>query len=164
MLFRSVVNVARINNGSDLVFEGASLPPGITMTAPPVPKNITTFPVIFEATPDAAIASSFATFKIRTAGQDNVVSAPLKDEIAYIEINNQGTYHGVLLDRIATAVVSEAPFKIDLEAPPTPIVKDGVVAFKVKVARKEGYAEPITVKFLWKIGRASCRERVYHPV
>ncbi|HVJ47074.1 MAG TPA: PPC domain-containing protein [Luteolibacter sp.] len=147
--YAAVVNVARQNNSADLVFEGAALPPGVTMTSPPVPKNITTFPVIFEAAPDAAIASSFATFTIRSAAQDNPISAPLKDEIAYIEINNQGTYHGVTLDRIATAVVTEAPFKMELEAPPTPIVKDGVVSFKVKIARKEGYAEPVTVRFLW---------------
>jgi hypothetical protein len=147
--YAAVVNVARQNNAADLVFEGASLAPGITMTSPPVPKNITSFPVIFEAAPDAPIGSSFATFKIRSAAQDNPIEARLKDEIAYIEINNQGTYHGVQLDRIPTAVINEAPFTIDLEGPPTPIVKEGVVAFKVKIARKEGYAEPINVKFLW---------------
>lgn len=148
--YAAVVNVSRQNNGAAMVFEAASLPPGITMTAAPVPKNVTSFPVIFEAAPDAQLGSSFATFQVRSAdGNDGIPPGPLRDEIAHIEINNQGTYHGITLDKIASAVVEEAPFKVDLEIPPVPLVRDGIMPMKIKVARKEGYAEPISVRFLW---------------
>ena len=148
--YAAVVNVAKQNIACDILFEGAALPPGVTMIRPPVPKNVTSFPVIFEAAPDAPLGSSFATFKVRSTGDKlPEVIAPLLDSIAYIEINNQGTYHGVTLDKIATAVTNEVPFKLDLQTPATPLVKDGVISLKINVARAADYKEPITVRFLW---------------
>lgn len=148
--YAAVVNVARENIACDVLFEAASLPAGITMHRPLVPKNVTSFPVIFEATPDAQLGSSFATFKVRSTG-DKVpeVVAPLLDAIAHVEINNQGTYHGVTLDKIATAVVKEVPFKLELQTPATPLVKDGIISLKISVARAPEYKEPISVRFLW---------------
>jgi len=148
--YAAVVNVAKQNIACDVLFEAANLPPGVTMHRPPVPKSLTSFPVIFEAAPDAPLGSSFTTFKVRSTGENvPAVSGPLLDAIAHIEINNQGTYHGVTLDKIATAVVNEMPFKLDLETPAVPVVKDGIIALKVNVTRAPDYKEPITVKFLW---------------
>jgi hypothetical protein len=148
--YAAVVNVAKQNIACDVLFEAASLPPGITMHRPMVPKNVTSFPVIFEAAPDAPLGSSLATFKVSSTGE-NVpqVSGPLLDSIAHIEINNQGTYHGVTLDKVATAVVNEMPFKLELATPAVPLVKDGIIPLKVTVARAPEYKEPITVRFLW---------------
>lgn len=148
--YAAVVNVAKENIACDLLFEAASLPAGVTMQRPLVPKSLTNFPVIFEAAPDAALAGSFATFAARSTG-DKVpeVKGTLIDAIAHIEVNNQGTYHGISLNKIAAAVIDEVPFKLELETPAAPIVKDGVISLKVTATRKEGYVEPITLRFLW---------------
>jgi hypothetical protein len=66
-----------------------------------------------------------------------------------VDVNNEGAYHSVSLDRIATTVTVEAPFRIDLETPAVPIVKNGTLALKVRATRSAGYAEKITVRFLW---------------
>ncbi|WAC17909.1 PPC domain-containing protein [Luteolibacter sp. SL250] len=148
--YAAVVNVAKQNIACDVLFEAASLPPGITMHRPPVPKNVTSFPVIFEAAADAPLGSAFTTFKVSSTGENvPAVSGPLLDTIAHIEINNQGTYHGVTLDKVATAVVNEMPFKLELETPAAPLVKDGIIKLKVTVARAADYKEPISVRFLW---------------
>lgn len=148
--YAAVVNVAKQNIACDVLFESSALPPGVTMHRPPVPKNVTSFPVIFEAAPDAPLGSSLVSFTVRSTGENiPAVSGPLLDAIAHIEINNQGTYHGVTLDKIATAVVNEMPFKLELETPAVPLVKDGIIALKVKVARAADYKEPITIRFLW---------------
>ncbi len=148
--YAAVVNVAKENIACDVLFEAASLPPGVTMIRPPVPKSLTSFPVIFEAAPDAPVGSSFATFIIKSTGE-NVppVQSRLIDTVAHIEVNNQGSYHGASLDKIASSVINDAPFKLELATPSVPIVKDGMIALKVTATRKEGYAEPITVRFLW---------------
>lgn len=149
--YAAVVNISRENIASDVLFDAASLPPGITMHRPPVPKNVTSFPVVFEAAADAPLGGSFSTFNVRSTGENvPAVSAPLKDTIAHIEINNQGTYHGITLDKVPVAVVNETPFTIDLQTPPAPIVKDGIIPLKITVQRKPDYKEPITVRFLWK--------------
>jgi hypothetical protein len=54
-----------------------------------------------------------------------------------------------LNDRIPTAVTTEAPFKMDIDTPPVPIVKNGTLQLKVRATRNEGYAEKITLRFLW---------------
>lgn len=148
--YAAVVNVAKENVACDVAFNAESLPPGITMHRPVVSKNVTSFPVIFEASADAPLASSLASFHVKAAGdQAPDLSGLLRDTIGHIEINNQGTYHGVTLDRVAMAVVHEMPFKIDLETPAVPIVKDGIIQLKVKATRTPEYKEPITVRFLW---------------
>lgn len=146
--YAAVVNVTRENIACDSTFEAGPLPAGITMTAPPVPKSITTFPVVFEATPDAPLAGGLVPFSIKAAG-DLALTGKLIDTIHHVDVNNQGPYHSVSVDRIATAVIQEAPFKIDIETPAVPIVKNGTLALKIRATRKEGYAEKITVRFLW---------------
>lgn len=146
--YAAVVNLTRENIACDAVFEAGSLPAGVTMTAPPVPKSVTTFPVVFEATPDAPLAGGLFPFSLRATG-DVPLTGKLIDTIHHVDVNNEGSYHSVSVDRIATAVIHEAPFKIDLETPAVPIVKNGTLGLKVRATRKEGYAEKITVRFLW---------------
>lgn len=148
--YAAVINLAKENIACDALFEANGLPAGITLKRPPIPRSLTSFPVIFEAAVDAPISSALANFSVRSTGE-NVpdVRAPLLDTIAHVEINNQGTYHGITLDRIATAVISEAPFKLELQTPSIPIVKDGMLAMKITAIRKEGYTEPISIRFLW---------------
>lgn len=148
--YAAVFNVAKENIACDVLFEAANLPPGVTMHRPQIPKALTSFPVIFEAAPDAPIGGTLATFNIRSTGENiPAVSGQLIDTIAHIEVNNQGTYHGVSLDRVPAAVVNEAPFKLELQTPSVPIVKDGILSLKVVATRNPDYKEPISVRFLW---------------
>lgn len=146
--YAAVVNVTRENIACDALFESGPLPPGITMTAPAIPKSVTTFPVVFEAAADAPLAGGLVPFSIKATG-DVPLTGSLIDTIHHVDVNNQGPYHSVSVDRVATAVIHEAPFKIDIETPAVPIVKNGTLALKVRATRKEGYAEKITVRFLW---------------
>ncbi len=147
--YAAVVNVARENISCDAVFEATSLPGGVTMNAARIPKNVTSFPVVFEAAPDAPEGAGLHAFRIRSEGTPAPLSGQLVDTIHHIDINNEGAYHSASFDRIATAVTQEAPFKVDLDAPPVPIVKNGKLALKVRATRAAGYAGKITVRFLW---------------
>jgi len=73
----------------------------------------------------------------------------LIDTIHHVEVNNEGSYHSASMDRIATAVTTEAPFKIDLEPPSVPLVQNGTMSLKARITRSAGYAEKIVVRFLW---------------
>ena len=147
--YAAVINVSRENSAGDSVFEAASLPAGVTLHSPPIPKSITTFPVVFEAAADAPVAGGLYPFSLRATGDPSPLTGKLLDTIHHVDVNNEGAYHSVSLDRIATAVIHEAPFKIDLEAPPVPIVHNGTLAVKVRASRSGGYAEKITVRWLW---------------
>lgn len=147
--YAAVVNVTRENIACDAVFEAGSLPAGVTMHSPPVARPVTTFPVVFEAAADAPVAGGLYPFFIRSTGDAPPLRGSLIDTIHHVDINNEGAYHSVSVDRIATTVTVEAPFRIDIEKPTVPVVKNGTLGLRVRVTRSAGYAEKITARFLW---------------
>jgi hypothetical protein len=148
--YATVVNFTRENVGCELTLSAASLPAGMTMIAPKVPKNATSFPVLFEAAADAPVAGGLYSFAL-TAGEGAPagLTGALTERIEHVDINNQGSYHGTSVDRISMAVTEEAPFRIDLEQPATPIVKNGTLALKIKATRAAGYDDAFSLRFLW---------------
>ena len=144
----AVVNITRENIACDATFEAGSLPAGVTMHTPPVPRSINNFAVVFEAASDAPVAGSLHPFSLKSVGEP-VLTGKLIDTINHVDVNNEGAYHSASFDRIATAVISDAPFKIDLEKPIVPLVQNGTLALKVRLTRSPGYAEKISVRFLW---------------
>jgi hypothetical protein len=147
--YAAVVNVTRENIACDAVFEAGALPAGVILHSPAIPRSTTSFPVVFEAAADAPVAGGLYPFSIKSAGDAPPLTGKLIDTIHHVDINNQGAYHSATFDRIAMAVTREAPFKIDLDPPAAPLVQNGSLALKVRVTRSEGYAEKISVRFLW---------------
>ncbi len=147
--YAAVINVARENISCDAVFEALSLPPGVTMNAARIPRNVTSFPVVFEAAPDAPGGAGLHAFRIRSEGVEPALTGSLNDTIHHVDVNNQGAYHSAYFDRIAAGVTGEAPFRIELETPPVPIVRNGTLHLKVKVVRNPDCKEKIAVRFLW---------------
>jgi hypothetical protein len=147
--YATVMNFTRENIGCDLNFEPESLPAGVSMKAPLIHRTVSAGPVVFEAAPEAATAGSLHRFKVKSAGDAPPLEGRLRDVVNHVEVNNQGAYHSAESDRVVVAVVDEAPFQLQLEAPAVPIVKNGTLQLKVKALRKEGYKEAITLRFLW---------------
>lgn len=147
--YAAVINVARENLACDAAFEALSLPPGVTMQAAAIPRSVTSFPIVLEAAPDAPDHAGLHAFLIRSQGVTPEVTGKLIDTIHHIDINNQGAYHSAIFDRIPAAVTVEAPFRIELEAPPVPLVKNGTLKLKVRAQRKPDYKEKISLRLLW---------------
>ncbi len=147
--YAAVVNVTRENAARDLALQAASLPPGVTMHCPPIPRSVNSVPVVFEATADAEIGGGLHPFTVHATGDGPELHGSLVDTIHHIDINNEGTYHSVALDRIPVAVVAAAPYRIEVEPPPVPIVKNGSMNLKVRAIREEGFTAKITLRLLW---------------
>ncbi|MDB6076297.1 MAG: putative subtilase-type serine protease precursor [Akkermansiaceae bacterium] len=147
--YAAVVNVTRENIGGNLTLTAEALPPGVTMDAPVIDKTVTNVPVVFEATTDAPAGGLLCPFKVHSTGDGPAVTGALIDTVNHVEINNQGPYHSADLDRVPVSVVDEAPFRIELEAPSIPLVRNGTANLKVHATRKDGYKEAITLHFLW---------------
>jgi hypothetical protein len=147
--YAALVNFTRENIGCDLSLEAASLPAGITLHAPQVHRSVNAAPVVFEAAADAPQAGGLHAFTVKSTGDAPPLAGPLRDVVHHVEVNNQGAYHSAASDRIAVAVIDEAPFRLELEAPAVPIVKNGSLHLKVRATRREGFAAAITLRFLW---------------
>ncbi len=149
--YASVINLKRESAGWDVAFETADLPPGIRLITPPIPKSLNSFPVIFEAAPDAPLAVSLQKFTLRPVGENapQDVTGSLTDTVNHIEVNNEGTYHSYSSTRVPTAVIEKVPFSIELETPAVPIVKNGKLMLKMRATRDEGFKGKIVTRFLW---------------
>lgn len=147
--YAAMVNVTRENIGCDMNFEAESLPAGVSVKAPLIHRSVNAAPVVFEAAADAPVAGSLHRFKVKSTGDAPPLDGLLRDTVHHIEINNQGPYHTAESDRVTVAVIDEAPYKLEIESPAVPIVKNGTMQLKVRAQRKEGYAEAINLRFMW---------------
>ncbi|MGI9244454.1 MAG: PPC domain-containing protein, partial [Verrucomicrobiales bacterium] len=65
--FATVVNATRRNCTGDLSLSAENLPAGVTLSAEPMPGNINSFPIVFEAASDAPIAGTLADLNVKLA-------------------------------------------------------------------------------------------------
>ena len=137
-----VFNAARTECGDPVRLEFPGLPAGVTASpttiADPAPNGI----VVFEAAADAAPATVATPVRVvRGDGESAQEVGGLRQgtDLVFGE-PNRTPYRTSFSDRLAVAVVEEAPASIEVEAPPTPIARRGTLDLRVKVTRAEGYA------------------------
>ncbi|MBI5800736.1 MAG: pre-peptidase C-terminal domain-containing protein [Verrucomicrobia bacterium] len=147
--FASLQSVRRTDlpgDSGDLEFAMEGFPSGVTMQAAPVPRDQTTWPVVFEARADAPIAGKLANLAVRTTSE---AKTPAKGGIwqnyDLVQDGNNGVYYQTWTDKLAVAVVDELPFKISVEPLKAPLVQSGSLDVTILAERKEGFDDPIKV-------------------
>ncbi len=143
-----VVNIGRSNIGCDIDLDAPQLPSGVQIDRDTAPRSINTMPVIFEADPEAEIGGGL--FKLRVKDPKSGLTGPFSETINHIEVNNAGTFHSYSDDRLAIAVIEEAPFHLELEVPPVPLVKNGTMRLKITAVRHGEFDEKIRVTLPWR--------------
>ena len=146
--FATLINANRTNFGGELILDGNDLPEGVTMHAQPMPANLNTMPVVFEADPEAPIAGKLVDFTARHADpQQNVSGRFHNSAIQIVAEPNQSVYKTVSVNRLAVAVVDELPFSIEIVEPKVPLVRNGSMQLKIIAHKKDGWDETINVQF-----------------
>lgn len=145
--FGTLITASRTNFGGDLILDGKDLPTGITMHAEPMPANLTSMPVVFEAAADAPIAGKLVDFTARHADPNQKITGRFTNAADFIVgAPGQSVYKQKEVDRLAIAVVDEVPFKLEIVEPKVPLVRNGSMQLKVVAHRKEGFKAPINVQ------------------
>ncbi|HEX7899858.1 MAG TPA: pre-peptidase C-terminal domain-containing protein [Planctomycetota bacterium] len=138
------VNRTDVSGDATLAFE--NLPPGVTAHCEPILAGVDRVPVVFEATPDAAIAGTLADV---VAATKDVKGGFLQQVNLIYGPPNNTVFFGTAVRKLAVAVAEEAPFKLSIVEPKVPLVRAGAMNLKVKAERKPGFDKPITLKLLW---------------
>lgn len=145
-------NATRTECDDPVRLDFAGLPGGVTalatVFAPPASGGL----VVFEAAPDAAVGAAMAGVRVlRDAEQ---AAAPVGGMLQATELvhgaPNGEPYRTTLGDRLAVAVVEEAPVTLELEPPAAPIARRGLLDLKVKVHRAEGFTGKIRLELPFK--------------
>ena len=156
-----VVNLSRSNIGCDLDLGAATLPSGVSLDRDTASRSINTMPVIFEATPEAEIAG--ALYHLHVKDPKSGLTGAFTESIHHIEVNNAGTFHSYHDERITIAVIEEAPFELNLEVPPVPLVKNGTMNLKITAKRHPDFKEAIKITLPWRPPGVSAPSSVTIP-
>jgi hypothetical protein len=137
-----VFNATRTACGDPVRLEFPGLPSGVTALpatiADPAPNGI----VVFEAAADASPGTAATPVRVLRGEGDaaqEVGCLRQGTDMVFGE-PNRTPYRTSFSDRLAVAVVDEAPGSIELVTPATPIARRGTLDLTVKVHRAEGYA------------------------
>jgi hypothetical protein len=141
-------NITRSNIGCDIAFLAPNLPNGVSVSSSPVPRSQGNFPILFEAKADAPIAGGLYPLEIEDPATK--LRGPFTETISHVYVNNQGDYQVTNTKNLSIAVIEEAPFHLDLFAPPVPIVRNGTMNLKITARRAEGFTKKIKVTLPWK--------------
>ncbi len=134
-------NASRTECSDPVRLEFSGLPGGAAALpatiADPAPNCI----VVFEAAADAPLSAAATPVRVvRGDGEAAQEIGRLRQttDLVFGE-PNQTTFRTSVSDRLAVAVVEEAPATIEVAVPPTPIARRGTLELKVKITRAEGY-------------------------
>ncbi|MDA1231616.1 MAG: PPC domain-containing protein, partial [Planctomycetota bacterium] len=146
--FGTIISAERLNFAGELTIDGVELPPGITMTALPMPANLNTMPVVFESAPDAPLAGALVNFQIKTTDPNLNIAGRFSNRADFVIAGpGQSLYVWKDVDRLPVATIDEIPFRLELIQPSVPIVRNGMMMIKIVAAKKEGWDEEIKIQF-----------------
>lgn len=146
--FATIISASRANFSGEIVLEDMELPPGITMIAPAMPKNLNTMPVVFEAAADAPLSGTLVDFRAKLNEEGKDISGRFQNRADFVIAQpGQSLYSWKDVDRLPFAVIDELPFSIDIVQPKVPMVRNGSLQLKIVVTKKEGWDEQVTVQF-----------------
>ena len=147
--FAFLVNASRADFGGELNIEFKDLPPGITVETLPMAANRNDVPVLLTAAADAAVGGSLVDVVGRPADENLKIEGHLNQRTSLIRGRNNIQVWNQYAGRMATAVVEEAPYSIEIVEPKVPLVRNGSMGLKVVATRKEGFTAAIGVQMLY---------------
>lgn len=148
--YATLMRATRKDASGDVTLNIPDLPPGIAMQAADTSQS--EFPVIFEASSDAAISGKFCHIAASLSDSGKLVDAPARftQRIDLVRVPTlQAIYYSTDVHELAVAVAKEAPFKLHLEQPKAPIVQGGEMSLRVTAERSPGFTAPIHLRILF---------------
>lgn len=134
----------------DFALQFGQLPAGLTAQVPPIVGDAKQVMVLFEAATDAPVGGSLVELTVRPTDPNKNVPGSFRQVVTLVKGNpNDTIYHTATVDRMAIAVVEEAPFELELVQPTMPLLQAGARDLKVVAKRKPGFDEAIRLRLLF---------------
>ena len=146
--YATMLRVKRESVDGDFQVAMPALLPGVTLQSGTMAGEM--MPVIFQATPDAAVSATLSDVVAQTGSGAKPLDGGYAQTVELVHgPPNAYAYLKTDIDRLAIAVAEEAPCQVDVAPPPVPILEDGQMALKVTATRKAGFTGPINVSMLY---------------
>jgi hypothetical protein len=124
------------------------LPPGVVLETGSKAGDM--LPVVFGALPDAPIGAAVSDVVAVPVDPAQHVTSGYAQTVELIHgPPNDYAYLKTDISKLAVSVAQEAPFEVNLTAPPFPILQNGQSSLLVSAVRKPGFTGPINVSLLY---------------
>jgi hypothetical protein len=133
----------------DLNLVAHGLPAGVRMVSSRIPAGRTFWPVQLVADDCAQPGSALITFEAKPVDATRPFESRSQQQIPFINHSGGDAWRTVKLDRYVLAITDSAPFSIEIQAPPVPLVRGGELAIPVKIKRRPGFNEAIEFQCDW---------------
>jgi len=148
--FATLISAKRANFGSELTFNIAGLPEGVTMLAERMSSSMDSMPLVFEATSDAAVAGKLLDLPATGTNNGKSVQGSFRQDVELVQgAPNNANYCSTSVDKFCVAVTREAPFRLRIVEPKVPIVQAGTMRLEVVAERATNFDEPIELHMVW---------------
>ena len=121
---------------------------GVMLLEDAAPGDLPGVPLVLEAAADAPHGGAIVTPLLLPKDPANKIVGQMRRTYDIVRIGNVIYYQGIE-DQLPVAVVDEAPYSLEIEAPKTPLVRNGIFNLKVVAKRKEGFKGAIRVFMCW---------------
>ena len=144
--FATLVSAGRQDFGGDLNITTNGLPAKVSAITDIMPGNMSVTPMVFEAAPDAPLATGRLSYA-STHADPKVKLKNVFEQRAEFVINapGQSVYTFRTEAQAMLAVTEAVPFKISIVEPKVPLVHNGTMQLKIVAERAAGFKGAITV-------------------
>jgi len=147
--FATLVRATRADFGGEVAVTAEGLPEGVTQAAENVQPNLDVVPVVFEAAPTAALGGKLIDLVGKPADANVKLKSQFLQAADLVVGNNAVPFYQAKVDKLAVAVVDEAPFTLQIVQPKVPLVQQGQMNLKVVAQRKPGFTGGIHLRMLF---------------
>jgi hypothetical protein len=144
-----LLTLARRDVGGEMKIDFEGLPEGVTAEVFPLAGNYNRVPVVFSAAPEAPLASALCPIKAGLVDGKREVLTQFSQQTWFARGRNNKPMWSHFADRAPVVVTGPLPFRLRIETPKAPIVRDGVKNLKIIADRDEGFNESIRIYTLY---------------
>lgn len=146
----AILITARMENFADpLDVKIEGLPAGMTVNTPKLSNVYRRIPVVFEAQSDAALAGGLLKIDSSREKPEQPLISKFSQQTSFVRGRNNQFVWDYFSDRAPVAVTKALPYRLRLEAPKAPIVREGTKNIRVIADRDEGFDQSIRVRLLY---------------
>lgn len=131
----------------DMEILAHGLPAGVRMLPTRVPAGQAIWPVQLVADADAPEAAALVTFEAKSVDPALPLASRCQQNLPFCNLSSGDAWKTLRLDRFVAGVMQPAPFTVEIDPPPSPVLRAGQLGVPVRITRRVGFDEPVEIQF-----------------
>jgi hypothetical protein len=125
--------------------ETGPLPLGVTIDIKEIPEETYLSPVVIEAAAAAPLAANLIALNGFASTPAGTVTGGFAQVVDLLPGAGDSSFESIRVDRLAVAVIEEAPYGVILAPPAGSLARDGAIEVLARVSRAKGFDEALEV-------------------